>query len=111
MKIMQVGELKAKFSKVLEDVQQGEEVVISRGRKKEHIAVIVPFSEYKEKNRVRLGSLEGKASYKVKKGYEMTLEEMIDIWTTSSIPTISSGAFLTHSKMNLPGARSGVSAE
>lgn len=79
MKIMQVGELKAKFSKVLDDVQRGEEVIVSRGRKKEQIAVIVPFSEYKEKNRVKLGSLKGKATYKVKTGYKMTAEELLDI--------------------------------
>jgi prevent-host-death family protein len=77
MKIMQVGELKAQFSKVLESVQQGEEVIISRGRKRENIAVIIPFSEYKEKNRVKLGSLKGKATYKIKSSYKMTAEELL----------------------------------
>ncbi len=78
MKTMQIGELKAQFSKVMESVLQGEEVIISRGRKKENIAVIVPFSEYKEKNRIKLGALKGKATYKIKKGYKMTVEELLD---------------------------------
>jgi prevent-host-death family protein len=78
MKTMQIGELKAQFSKIMESVIQGEEIIISRGRKKENIAVIVPFSEYKEKNRIKLGSLKGKASYKITKEYKMTVEELLD---------------------------------
>jgi prevent-host-death family protein len=78
MKTMQIGELKAQFSKVMESVLQGEEVIISRGRKKENIAVIVPFSGYKEKNRIKLGSLKGKGTCKIKKGYAMTVQELLD---------------------------------
>ncbi len=70
MKTMQIGELKVQFSKVMESILQGEEVIISRGRKKENIAVIAPFAEYKEGNRVKPGSLEGRASSKIKKGYK-----------------------------------------
>ena len=48
MKTLQVGELKSNFSKILEEVKHGEEIAISFGRKKETIAVIIPFSKYKK---------------------------------------------------------------
>lgn len=43
MTILSVGELKPRFSDVLKDVRDGREVVISYGRKKEKVAVIIPY--------------------------------------------------------------------
>lgn len=77
MKNMQVGEFKSKFSKVLEDVKKGEEITISFGKKKEKIAVIIPYSKYKKNIRRKLGILENKASYKIKEKFSITDEELI----------------------------------
>ncbi len=41
-----VGELKPHFSDILNEVRNGEEVVISYGRRKEKVAAIIPYSKY-----------------------------------------------------------------
>ncbi len=58
MKTLQVGEFKAKFSKVIEEIKKGQEITISFGKKKERIAVIVPYNKYKDNIHRTLGILE-----------------------------------------------------
>jgi prevent-host-death family protein len=77
MKSMPVGEFKTKFSQVIERVKKGEKVAISYGKKKENIAVIVPYAEYKRTSAIKLGLLKGKASYAFKKDFSMTFEELV----------------------------------
>jgi len=77
MKTMRIGELKRKFSQVLDCVKKGEKIVISYGKRKENIAVIVPYAEYQAMNTIRLGVLLGKASYKFSDSFEMTPEELL----------------------------------
>ncbi len=48
MKVMSVGELKPKFSSVLDNIKTGEEIIVSYGRKKEKVAVIIPYEKYKK---------------------------------------------------------------
>lgn len=48
MKTLPVGKLKTKFSQVLNDVKSSEEVVITYGKKKEKIAVIIPYKNFKK---------------------------------------------------------------
>lgn len=79
MRILPVGEFKAQFAKVLESVKQGEEFVISYGKKRENIAVIIPYKEYKEKNRIKLGLLAGKGTYKINHDFKMTAEELFEV--------------------------------
>ena len=45
METVSIGKLKARFSEVLERVRQGEQIVISYGKKREKVAVIIPYSE------------------------------------------------------------------
>ena len=75
---MPVGEFKTRFSIVIERVRKGEKIVISYGKKKENIAVIVPYEEYKQTNAIRLGLLKGKASYAFKQDFSMTDEELVN---------------------------------
>lgn len=75
MNTMQVGEFKTHFSQVLENVQRGEEVVISYGKKQEKIAVLIPYSNYKKKKRT-LGLLKGKI--RIPKNFAMTDEEFLN---------------------------------
>ena len=77
MKTMQIGELKTHFSQVLEQVRHGEKIIISYGKSRENVAVIVPYSEYKGTNAIQLGLLRGKASYTFSDDFEMTAEELI----------------------------------
>ncbi len=76
MKTFQVGELKSNFSKILEDVKHGEEIIISFGKKKEKIAVILPFSKYKKITHRKLGLLEEKASFKINDDFSISDDEL-----------------------------------
>ena len=75
MTTLPIGELKTRFSEVLQEVRKGEEVVISFGKKKEKIAVIIPYRVYKGKKR-KLGLLEG--GMKISKDFKITDEEFLN---------------------------------
>jgi prevent-host-death family protein len=74
---MQIGELKAHFSEVIERVKRGEEIVISYGRRRERVAVLVPYERYHESNRIRLGDLEGTVSVEFADDFKIGPEELI----------------------------------
>ena len=76
MKTLAVADFKSRFSEVLEEVKQGEEFVVCYGRKKEKVAVLVPYEKYHKKP-VKLGVLEGIATYKFHDDFDMTDEEFI----------------------------------
>ncbi|MBV9242267.1 MAG: type II toxin-antitoxin system prevent-host-death family antitoxin [Acidobacteria bacterium] len=78
MKSLPVGELKAQFSDVLEQVQRGETFEVLYGRNKKPVARIVPISEAKPKKR-KLGILEGKAKVIFADDFKMTEEEFINL--------------------------------
>lgn len=77
MKTLPVGELKSRFSEVLNDVKSGEEIVITYGKKKESIAVIIPYKNFKKKNKIKLGLLSDKRM-KIHQDFEMTEEELLN---------------------------------
>ncbi len=79
MKTMPVGELKTHFSEVIEAIKKGEQIVISYGKKKKNIAVIVPFSQYEKKNSVKLGLLKNKAKCVFADDFEITTEELVGV--------------------------------
>jgi len=78
MKTLPVGELKTHFSEILNEVKAGEEIIITYGRKKESIAVIIPYSTYKKKNKITIGLLKNK-KMKIKADFKMTEEELINL--------------------------------
>ncbi|MDR0780129.1 MAG: type II toxin-antitoxin system Phd/YefM family antitoxin [Pseudomonadales bacterium] len=62
MKTLTVGELKAQFSEVLDQIiKNGKPVAISYGKKKEKIAAIVPYNHVAPKMARPLGPLKGRA--------------------------------------------------
>ena len=69
MEAFKFGELKSKFSHVLQRVQAGEEIIISFGKNEKKIAVLVPYDKYKSKSPRRLGILKGKGKCKIKKEF------------------------------------------
>ena len=77
MKTLPVGELKTHFSEVLSDVKAGEEIVITYGKKKENIAVIIPYAEYQKKNSIRLGLLKDK-KMAIHRDFEMSEDDLIN---------------------------------
>ncbi len=74
---MAVAEFKANFSEVVESMRKGEEIVISYGRKKEKLGVLIPYSHYRENNSVELGTLRGNGKAIFHEDFEMTEEELL----------------------------------
>lgn len=74
--MMTVGDFKTNFSSVIQEILKGNSVGISYGKKKEAIAVVSPFKKAKKK-KVKLGFLEGKATFKINNGWKMTDEEFL----------------------------------
>ncbi|MDR2974457.1 MAG: type II toxin-antitoxin system prevent-host-death family antitoxin [Propionibacteriaceae bacterium] len=72
-----VAEAKAHFSDVLRQVEAGEEIVVTRGVKKEAIAAIIPIEKYRAKKERKLGTLEGKMSVVFRDDWYMTDEELL----------------------------------
>lgn len=77
MQTFTIGELKARFSEVLEKVKNGKEILISYGKKREKVAVIVPYSTYVSKPERKLGLLKGRAECIIHDDFEISEEEML----------------------------------
>ena len=78
MKTLQTAEAKTHFSSVLRDVQAGDEVAIVYGKKKETIAVIIPYEKWKKNQKRQLGTLEGKVTVTFADDFYMSDEELIN---------------------------------
>ncbi|EMY77826.1 putative toxin-antitoxin system, antitoxin component, PHD family [Leptospira weilii serovar Ranarum str. ICFT] len=78
MKTMTVAEFKSQFSEVIQAVKSGEEIAVSFGRKHETIGIFIPFSKYYSQKPRKLGILNGKSSFKMKKDFKITEEEFLD---------------------------------
>jgi len=72
---MAVGELKTHFSEILSEVRNGKKVGIMYGRKKEPVAMIVPYSDEKQTER-KIGVLDGKVTIQFRDDFAMTAEEL-----------------------------------
>lgn len=77
MKSLPVGELKARFSEILEEVQQGETIEIVFGKQKKPVARIVPIVGTKRKKKRKIGVLDGKVNIRFAKNFKMTEEEFL----------------------------------
>lgn len=58
---MTIGDLKAHFSEVIQDVKSGEEIAVAFGKKKEIVAYLIPRAAHKSAKR-QLGILQGKGT-------------------------------------------------
>lgn len=79
MQTMTVSQFKSHFSEVLDLVQHGEDIVISYGKKKEKIAVLVPFASYAGKPQRILGLLAGKASFSIADDFKISDDELLSV--------------------------------
>jgi hypothetical protein len=77
MKTMTVSEFKTHFSDVIEQVKAGEEIAVTYGKKKEVIGYFSP--ETSQKPKIKLGILEGKATFTFGPDWEMTTEEFLGL--------------------------------
>lgn len=78
MKTLPVAEVRTNFSALLKEVELGNEIGITFGRKKETIAVIVPIEEYKKIKTRKLGTLEGKVTVEFSEKWAITEQEFIN---------------------------------
>jgi len=78
MKTLQVAEAKSHFSSIIRDVEQGNEVAIAYGKKKQTVAIIVPYEKWKKTQKRQLGSLEGKMSAVFAEDFKITDEELFN---------------------------------
>lgn len=78
MRTLTIGEFKAQFSDLLSAVQAGESVVVCYGRKKERVAVLVPYAQFSAQAGKRpLGLLKGRASFSVADDFKLDDEEFL----------------------------------
>lgn len=77
MESISVGDLKARFSEILERVKKGEEIIISFGKKRERVAVLLPYNLYVPKQARTLGPLKNRGKCIIHKDFKMTDEELL----------------------------------
>jgi prevent-host-death family protein len=77
MQTLTIGELKASFSEVLKKLKSGQEIVISYGKKREKVAVIIPYSAYTSKPERSLGLLKDRARCVIHDDFEISEKEML----------------------------------
>ena len=76
MRTCTVGIFKSQFSEILDEVLHGHEIAISYGKKKETVAVLIPFKQYKKKKR-KLGLLKNKARFTIKSDFKISEQDLI----------------------------------
>ena len=79
MKTIQSAKAKTHFSSVLKEVEAGNEIAITFGKKKQTIAVIIPYKKWKKNQKRQLGTLEGKMSVDFSEDFSMTDKELINL--------------------------------
>ena len=77
MQTLTIGELKTGFSEILKKIRSGEEIVISYGKKREKVAVLVPYSAYASTPERSLGLLKDRAGCIIHGDFEISEEEML----------------------------------
>ena len=77
MQTIQVGQLKHELSSVLELVKSGKEFVVEFGRKHQPVAVILPYSHYKNDKQREFGLMADRGSFEMMSSFEMSDEELI----------------------------------
>jgi len=77
MQTLTIGELKTSFSEVLKKIRSGQKIVISYGKKREKVAVIVPYSAYAYTSERSLGLLKDRAGCIIHDDFEISEKEML----------------------------------
>ncbi len=76
MQTLTIGELKTSFSEVLKKIRSGQKIVISYGKKREKVAVILPYSAYAFTQERSLGLLKDRAGCIIHDDFEISEKEM-----------------------------------
>ncbi len=79
MKMMTVGEFKTRFSEVLEQIKQGETVVICYGKQKQKVAALIPYEQLKSAAERPLGLLQERASCILHDDFAVSDDELLKV--------------------------------
>jgi antitoxin (DNA-binding transcriptional repressor) of toxin-antitoxin stability system len=77
MKTMAVGELKAHFSSVLDEIKAGHPIAVGYGKSQRKIAVLVPYPEFRKLSKRKLGILSDRGSCRFQKDFTLSDEELV----------------------------------
>jgi len=77
MQSVSVGELKTRFSEILERVRKGEEIIISFGKQRKKAAVLVPYDRYAVKEERNLGPLVDRGTCVIHEDFKLTDEDLL----------------------------------
>ncbi len=75
---MTIGDLKAHFSEVIQDVKSGEEIAVAFGKKKEIVAYLIPKAARNPAKR-QLGTLQGKGTVTFVDDFKLTDDEFLGL--------------------------------
>ena len=78
MKTFTYTHFKKNLPKIFEMVKNGEEIIVSKNKSKEKLAVILPYAKHKPAKQRPLGILKGKATFKIKNGFKMTEQDFLN---------------------------------
>ncbi|HEX9958727.1 MAG TPA: prevent-host-death protein [Fibrella sp.] len=78
MRTMTVGDLKAHFSEVIQDVKSGEEIAVAFGKKKEIVAYLIPKAARTPAKR-QLGILQNKGHVTFAADFKLTDDEFLGV--------------------------------
>jgi antitoxin (DNA-binding transcriptional repressor) of toxin-antitoxin stability system len=78
MTTMTIGEIKARFSQVLESVRRGETIVVAYGKRRERVAAIVPYRKVVKSAPRHLGVLKGKGRCRIARDFSLSDEQFLD---------------------------------
>lgn len=79
MKMMTVGEFKTHFSEVLEQIKQGETVVVCYGKQKQKVAALIPYEQFEPAAERPLGLLQDKASSILHDDFAISDDELLKV--------------------------------
>ncbi|MDR1922952.1 MAG: type II toxin-antitoxin system prevent-host-death family antitoxin [Planctomycetaceae bacterium] len=79
MKTLQSTDANVHFSTILKEVEAGNEIAIVHGKKKQTVAVIIPYEKWKKGQKRKLGSLEGKMSVNFSDDFAITDDELVNL--------------------------------
>ncbi len=77
MKTLTYTQIKNNLAKILEMVKNGEEIIVSKNKGRDKVAIILPYEKYRKGKERPLGILKGKASFEIKDDFKMTDEELL----------------------------------
>jgi prevent-host-death family protein len=77
MNVLQLAKVKARFSSVIKEAQEGKETIVTKGHDSTPVAVIVPYAEWKRTQPRTLGTLEHSGPVVFADDWYMTDEELL----------------------------------